>query len=492
MHEEVAASGAAKERLAAFKEVVVNEMRKQLKLESEPAPKRARQRGSAAPEQPNYDFALQSARLLVTAFQDVQALKQELDGYWINDKQDWFDSLSRPLGTAVWRRDEKRARQRPVSTAGRGKSEVRARHTSLRNLGNSCWLNSVLQCFFFFASRSMTPSCILVKNLWIRSWHGMWKMFWTSSASSDGITLLLFMCCRSCMPLILRLTRRTGVRMLRKFVTICCKCILGSVLGSEVVHRVTHRPVFGRRARRAVSVAELVRTHFALIRATTEATEVVILEINVDHEELDYEWLVDWSEGDNSLYMVSGFVKYVHPAAHYVSYVRTDKQWLKCDGSNVTVVNLPESYIAEVPDCEFLGDLPEFLEELVRADAVGTVAAAKFGWKPGKFGAGMQRRRQGMRHGRKQQRIGRKQQDQRSGRKRQRSGRKQRQRGARVDARVGERCRAALIGKDSSNMCGFRNRLLGGRGQSFQEIPEEPEVASSTKDRGVATLAERS
>eukprot|EP00435_Cladocopium_sp_Y103_P006177 s3_g2.t1 len=125
MHEQVAASVEANQRLAAFKEVAVNEMRKQLKLESEPVPKRGKRRGrSAAAEQPNYDVALQPARLLVTAFENVKVLKQELDGYWINDKEDWFDSLGRPLGTAAWRRDEMRARQGPVSTAGRQKLQV--------------------------------------------------------------------------------------------------------------------------------------------------------------------------------------------------------------------------------------------------------------------------------------------------------------------------------------------------------------------------------
>ena len=77
----------------------------------------------------DYSFALASVQLLVSAYEEVKAVPRSSAGQLLLERNDMLDQLSRPLGTAGF--------SEPVL------------HTGLKNLRNSCWLNSVLQCFYF-------------------------------------------------------------------------------------------------------------------------------------------------------------------------------------------------------------------------------------------------------------------------------------------------------------------------------------------------------
>ena len=76
-----------------------------------------------------YSFALASVQLLVSAYEEVKAVPRSSAGQLLLERNDMLDQLSRPLGTAGF--------SEPVL------------HTGLKNLRNSCWLNAVLQCFYF-------------------------------------------------------------------------------------------------------------------------------------------------------------------------------------------------------------------------------------------------------------------------------------------------------------------------------------------------------
>ena len=126
LHQQVAEAGAARDREVRFKEVALAEMRNCLALQ-QPG-KRARRARNADSEQ-DYSFALASVQLLVSAYEEAKAVSESSAGQLILETNDMLDQLSRPLGTAGF--------SEPVL------------HTGLKNLRNSCWLNSLLQCFHF-------------------------------------------------------------------------------------------------------------------------------------------------------------------------------------------------------------------------------------------------------------------------------------------------------------------------------------------------------
>ena len=76
----------------------------------------------------DFSAAAESARLLVTAYQEVVAAADSSAGRMLLETGDLMDQVSRPLGTAGF--------------------EEAIMHTGLKNLRNSCWLNAVLQCFY--------------------------------------------------------------------------------------------------------------------------------------------------------------------------------------------------------------------------------------------------------------------------------------------------------------------------------------------------------
>ena len=126
LHQQVAEAGAARDREARFKEVVLAEMRNCLAM---PQPGKRPRRARNVDSESDYSFALASVQLLVSAYEEVKAMSESGAGQLLLERNDMLDQLSRPLGTAGF--------SEPVL------------HTGLKNLRNSCWLNSVLQCFYF-------------------------------------------------------------------------------------------------------------------------------------------------------------------------------------------------------------------------------------------------------------------------------------------------------------------------------------------------------
>ena len=94
LHQQVAEVGAARERDARFKEVVLAEMRNCLALQ-QPG-KRARRARNVDSER-DYSFAL----VLVSAYEDVKAVSESSAGQLLLERNDMLDQLSRPLGTLV-------------------------------------------------------------------------------------------------------------------------------------------------------------------------------------------------------------------------------------------------------------------------------------------------------------------------------------------------------------------------------------------------------
>ena len=126
MHQEAADAEAARDREVHFKEIVLAEMRNCLGLQQ--PQKRPRQRARNVSDEVDFSAAAESARLLVTAYQEVVAAADSSAGRMLLETGDLMDQVSRPLGTAGF--------------------EEAIVHTGLKNLRNSCWLNAVLQCFY--------------------------------------------------------------------------------------------------------------------------------------------------------------------------------------------------------------------------------------------------------------------------------------------------------------------------------------------------------
>ena len=126
MHQEAADAEAARDREVHFKEIVLAEMRNCLGLQQ--PQKRQRQRARNVSDEVDFSAAAESARLLVTAYQEVVAAADSSAGRMLLETGDLMDQVSRPLGTAGF--------------------EEAIVHTGLKNLRNSCWLNAVLQCFY--------------------------------------------------------------------------------------------------------------------------------------------------------------------------------------------------------------------------------------------------------------------------------------------------------------------------------------------------------
>ena len=128
LQQEAADAVARSSREAQFDDVILTEMRDALGLQRQQ--KRARLRAKNVADDFDPELASKSVQLLVSAFQDVEALAPRSEGAWMVELgfHTRLDYGSRPAWTSGLER----------GTA----------HAGLKNLGNSCWLNAVLHNVF--------------------------------------------------------------------------------------------------------------------------------------------------------------------------------------------------------------------------------------------------------------------------------------------------------------------------------------------------------
>ena len=236
-------------REARFDEVILTEMRDALGLQRQQ--KRARLRAKNVADDFDSELASKSVQLLVSAFQDVEALAPRSEGAWMVELgfHSRLDYGSRPAWTSGLER----------GTA----------HAGLKNLGNSCWLNAVLQCFRWTRSlyNAFTARLMECEESILGS---LVQDVLQKLASDDWDYVAPFALLNQ-----LYATYQGRFRPGESAdAAEACRLLLDrSVYGSDIVHLL---PTSIALARRGVTLTELTREHFATCRPSSD---VVILEV---------------------------------------------------------------------------------------------------------------------------------------------------------------------------------------------------------------------
>ena len=242
LHQQVAEVGAARERDARFKEVVLAEMRNRLALQ-QPG-KRARRARNVDPER-DYSFALASVQLLrVCLWRRESCVGVQCGAVAFGEE--------RYVGPIV------------ATTGDTGFSEP-VLHTGLKNLRNSCWLNSVLQCFYFcgplqhaFTEDSMVGS--MVNDVLVQLGNQKWDYVAPFRLLAQLYATYDY-----------KLTAEAGADAGEACELLLERCAHGPVV---MHHLDTPNIVFGRRM---VTVTELTRTYFNEHRPKTD---VLVFNLN--------------------------------------------------------------------------------------------------------------------------------------------------------------------------------------------------------------------
>ena len=249
LQQEAADAVARSSREAHFDEAVLAEMRDALGWQR--PQKRARLRAKNVADDFDPELASKSVQLLVSAFQDVEALAPRSEGAWMVELgfHTRLDYGSRPAWTSGLER----------GTA----------HAGLKNLGNSCWLNAVLQCFRWTRSlyNAFTARLMECEESILGS---LVQDVLQKLASDDWDYVAPFALLNQ-----LYATYQGRFRPGESAdAAEACRLLLDRcVYGSDIVHLL---PTSIALARRGVTLTELTREHCATCRPSSD---VVILEV---------------------------------------------------------------------------------------------------------------------------------------------------------------------------------------------------------------------